>query len=83
MILTTSQLLAWLYLAVAILFLVILYHIIFIVVDVRKIVRRFETLSQEVEAVVLKPISMIDQILKFVVGLVEERSKKHESKKVK
>lgn len=72
-----------LYIAVAVMLIVVLYHIIFIVVDARKIARRIENLTQEVETVVMKPLSMADQVLQWVMEFIQEKTEKHEQKHVK
>lgn len=69
-----------LYIAVAILLLIVLYHVIFVIVDLRKIVRRIEGITQEVEAVILKPLSMTDKALEWVNGFIESKTRKHEKK---
>jgi hypothetical protein len=72
-----------LYIAVAVLLLIVLYHVIFIVVDARKIARRIENLTQEVETVVMKPLSMADQLLQWMVDFIQEKAEKHEKKNLK
>ncbi len=59
------------------------YHLLFILVDLRKMVRRFEDITQQVEAMILKPISMADQILAWIMEQLESRKhgKKHHEKK--
>lgn len=58
-----------------------LYHLLFILVDVRKIVRRFDDVTMQVEALILKPISVADQILLWVMEQIEHK-KKHAKKHV-
>ena len=72
-----------LYIAVAVMLIVVLYHVIFIVVDARKIARRMESLTQEVEAVIMKPLSMADQLLEWMVAFFQEKAEKHEKKHIK
>ncbi len=62
--------------AVAVMLLLILYHVIFIVVDLLKILRRVESMTQELEDVLMKPLSMIDRILQWVIDMVESSQKK-------
>ncbi len=69
-----------LYIAVAVMLIVVLYHVIFIVVDLRKIARRFNDVTEEVETVIMKPISMADQALEWVLKFLEEKSEKHTKK---
>ncbi len=66
-----------LYIAVAVMLIVVLYHVIFIVVDARKIARRISDLTEEVEAVIMKPLSMADQLLQWMVEFVQEKVEKH------
>jgi hypothetical protein len=65
-----------LYIAVAVMLIVVLYHVIFIVVDARKIARRIESLTEEVETVIMKPLSMADQLLQWMVEFVQEKAEK-------
>jgi hypothetical protein len=48
--LTSVDILHGLYIAVGIMLIVVLYHVIFIVVDLRKTMRRVASVSEEVEA---------------------------------
>lgn len=66
--------------AIAILVLIVLYHVIFIVVDLRKVMRRVEGLTQELEDVLMKPLSMVDAILQWVLDTIESGKKKHDKK---
>ena len=77
---TPDALLTGLLIAVSILLLVVLYHILFIVVDVRRIARRFESLSQEIETVILKPLSLTDKLINLAVGFFEEHAAKKKGK---
>lgn len=70
-----------LYIAVAIMLIVVLYHVIFIVVDLRKTMRRIETVTEELQTVILQPLSMADQAMQWVKGFLEEKAKQHEKKK--
>lgn len=68
-----------LYIAVAVMLIVTLYHVIFIVVDLRKIVRRVDSVTEEVETMIMKPLSMTDQALEWMINFFQEKadSKKH------
>lgn len=74
---SSVDILQGLYIAVAIMLIVVLYHVIFIVVDLRKVLRRIEGVSQEVESVIMKPLSMTDKALEWVNGFIEEKAKHH------
>ncbi|MDO8468538.1 MAG: hypothetical protein Q7S29_02155 [Candidatus Peribacter sp.] len=77
---SASDLLLGMEFAIAILVLIVLYHVIFIVVDLRKVMRRVEGLTQELEDVLMKPLSMVDAILQWVLDTIESGKKKHEKK---
>lgn len=70
-----------LYIAVAVMLMIVLYHVIFIVVDLRKVLRRIDTVTEEVETVIMKPLSMTDQAIEWLVAFFQEKAKKHEHKK--
>jgi hypothetical protein len=51
-------------------------------VDLRKILRRVEDITKELEDVLMKPLSMVDRILQWVIDMVESSQKKeHHAKK--
>ncbi|MDD4287578.1 MAG: hypothetical protein PHO20_00105 [Candidatus Peribacteraceae bacterium] len=77
---SASDLLLGMEFAIAILVLIVLYHVIFIVVDLRKVMRRVEGLTQELEDVLMKPLSMVDAILQWVLDTIESGKKKHDKK---
>lgn len=81
--LTAQDIFTFLSILAVVMVILALYHLIFVLVDARKIVRRFEDITQQVEAVILKPISMADQILAWIMQQLEHRKhgKKHHEKK--
>jgi|GEM_PF-1277774 len=85
MMLTADDVLTGLLIAVAVLLLIVLYHALFIVVDMRKIMKRVEGVSEQVEDVIMKPLVMTDKILEWVLeyieGLDKSGQKKHHEKK--
>lgn len=81
---TSGDVLIYLQITVAVLLVVVLYHILFIAVDLRKILRRFESITREVEDIIMKPINAADYILEGIVQYLEEQqggSKKSSTKK--
>ncbi len=72
-------------LAVAML-VILLYHLIFVSVSLRRIADRMDQVSKDVEAVILKPIGAIDYMLDWVLSMVDtmrvdsEHKKKHHHK---
>ncbi len=80
MTLTYEQALMFLYMLVAVMLIIVLYHAIFIVVDVRKITRSAQNVTEEVQKVVLRPLSVADQIMDYVMSMINE--KKHAKKRV-
>lgn len=68
---------------IAVLLLIILYHVLFIVVDLRKTMKRVETISQLTEATVSKPLAMADQMMDWAIGAMvglAEGKKEHHGK---
>lgn len=76
----TADIMTGLYIAVAVLLLIVLYHLIFIVVSLRKVMKRVDTVSLELETVILKPLSMTDKALEWVTGFLEGKAEKHSKK---
>ncbi len=78
---TGPDVLTALYIAVAIMLLIVLYHVLFIVVDARKIVRRIQHVTHELESVLVKPLSVADKAFQWVIdyfeGDKEKQHKKH------
>lgn len=76
-----SDIMMGLYIAVAVMLIIVLYHVMFIVVDLRKILRRFDAVTREVEAVIMKPLSMTDQALEWMIHFFQEKAEKQRHKK--
>lgn len=68
------SLLSGLYIVVGIMLAIVLYHILFIVVDLRKILRRIEGITAEVEGMIMKPIGLLDHLLQWVTEWVEAQA---------
>jgi len=77
---TSFDVLTYLQISVAILLILVLYHALFIAVDVRRIVRRIDDITRQVEDVIMKPISMVDQILEWILGNIEATRRKTKKK---
>lgn len=77
---TMEGVLAGLYALVAVMIIVVLYHTLFIIVDLRKIMRRFEETTAQIEATLLKPLAIIDEAFQWVMDHLHSRKKKHTSK---
>lgn len=60
---------------------VLLYHLIFVSVSLRRITGRLDQVSKDVEAVILKPIGAIDFILEWVLSLLDTMRADGEKKK--
>ena len=80
---TMDQILTVLQIAAVIFLLIILYHGLFITVDLRKTMRRVNDVTRQIEDTVMKPISMADHILQWVMEYIEKdnKSSKKKSKK--
>lgn len=86
MVLTADQVLTAILILVAVMLVIVLYHSLFIVVDLRKVMKRVESVSGQVEDIIMKPLTMTDTILQWVLEYIESLDnsgkKKHEHKKV-
>jgi len=80
---TMDQVLTVLQIAAVVFLLIILYHGLFIAVDLRKTMRRVNDVTRQIEDTVMKPISMADHILQWVMEYVEKDQKKGAKKKTK
>ena len=81
---SATDIMTGLYIAVAVMLLIVLYHTLFVVVDLRKILRRIETVTKELESVLMKPISVADKALQWVIEYFEDDGKeKHHQKHVR
>lgn len=78
---TTAGVQTGLWVAAGVLALVILYHVLFIVSDLRRIVRRAERLTSEVESLVEKPLAFTDRVLRWAIHAVEEKKSEHHHSK--
>ena len=72
---TMQGLLSVLYAVVAIMIIVVLYHLLFIVVDLRKIMRRLEDTTAQVEAMILKPLAILDDAFQWVMDHMHSQKK--------
>lgn len=60
---------------------IVLYNLLFVVVDVRKITRRIEGITEELESAILKPISLTDKAFKWAMHALEKGKEKKHGKK--
>ena len=78
---TSGDVLVYLQITVAVLLVIVLYHLLFITVDLRKVLRRVEGITKEVENIIMKPISAADQILEVILSFVESQANEKPKKK--
>ncbi len=77
----SSTVLAALGILALVMCIIVLYHLLFIAVDLRKITRRIENVTADVEGVIRKPLFAVDQILEFALQWLDERKGGHHKKK--
>jgi hypothetical protein len=80
MVWTTETFLGVLSVVAVVMLIIVLYHALFVMVDLRKILRRIEGITHELESVLLKPLAMTDKILSWIMEHLEEHAqgkKKH------
>lgn len=75
------SLLSGLYIVVGVMLVVVLYHVLFIVVDLRKILRRLEGVTGEVEAMIMRPLGLMDHLLEWLMEFVEAKAGQRKGKK--
>jgi cell shape-determining protein MreC len=87
---TLTDVFQYLEITVAVLLIIVLYHILFITVGFRKILRRIETITSEIQEVIMKPMNVADHILEGIVKYMDTQgaapkkgSKKTKAKKKK
>lgn len=74
---TSAEIMTVLYLVVAVMLIIVLYHVLFIVVDLRKTLRRVDRVTESAESVAMKPLAVADQALEFAIGYFAEHKHKH------
>jgi hypothetical protein len=70
-----ADILAGLWILVAVMIVIVLYHLLFIVVDLRKVMRRVSRVSEQVEGVILKPLAMADQAVEWMIDFLNGKKK--------
>lgn len=82
--LSSGDILTLLIILAVILVIVILFNIIFVTVSMRRVARRADTVSKEMEAIVIKPLQTADAAVEWVVSFLDGwREEKHAKKKHK
>lgn len=67
---STTQLIVLTYAAVGLMLLVALYHVIVILVDLRKIVRKAVHVSEHIESTVIQPLSWMEQGIGIITAML-------------
>lgn len=64
---------------------IVLYQLVFATMALRRIMKRYDALSQDIEALLIKPVSAIDSIIDWFLAVMDgmQSSKKEEEKKLK
>lgn len=65
-----------LYVVVGVMLVVVLYHVLFIVVDLRKILRRIEGITGEVESMIMRPLGLLDHLITLLTEFLEAKAGK-------
>ncbi len=82
--LTVNDVLMFLAILAVVMLIVLLYHLIFIAVDVRKITARINDVTKELEEVIMTPLALIENSMTWITEMVmslygeeKEKKKKH------
>ena len=81
--LTYNDVLTLLLIIAVAMLIILLYHLIFVSVSLKRITDRMDDLSKDVEAIILKPIGAIDYVLDWFLSVVDSmrEDKKHKKGK--
>ena len=64
------------------LLIILLYHLIFVSVSLRRVADRIDQVSKDLESVILKPIGAVDYMLDWFLSMVDGmKADKHHKKK--
>lgn len=80
--LSLNDLLTLLSVVAVVMVIVLVYHLIFVSVSLRRIAERMDDLSQEIEGLILKPIGAVEYLIDWFAGAVEGMRAGKEEKKV-
>lgn len=75
---TSMDVMTVLYIVVAVMLIIILYHVLFIVVDIRKSMRRVDRISESIEGLMMKPLNVADEAMQWAVEFIAEQKHKHQ-----
>lgn len=81
--LSTDEITILLQILLILLGIIVLYHLVFAAWSLRKILKRVEAVTRNVEELLMKPIHMADTGVEFVTSLLAEHQKKASKKKSK
>jgi hypothetical protein len=73
--LTSADVLTFLIILIGIMVVVVLYHMLFIVVDLRRILKKVDRVTTQVEEFILKPIAIMDQVVTALLDLFDGKKK--------
>lgn len=81
----TSDILTVLLIIAVLLLIVVLYNVLFIVVDMRKIARRMNAITEQVEGMIMKPLSLVEEsmtwLTDFLLGMYSDQEEKKNAHK--
>ncbi len=62
---------------------IVLYQLVFATLSLRRLLKRYDLLSQDIEALIVKPVSAIDSIIDWFLAVMEgmQSSKKEKGEK--
>ncbi len=84
--LSLSDLLSLVSIVAVMLLCIVLYHTVFIAVNLRRLTRRINDLYEDVEEMIIKPLSVADSIMEWLrdyfKGKADHHGKNHAKKKV-
>jgi hypothetical protein len=79
--LTYNDILTLLSIIAVAMLIILMYHLIFVSVSLRRIADRMDQVSKDVEAIILKPIGAVDYMLDWFLSMVDSMKADNHPKK--
>jgi hypothetical protein len=72
---TSAEIMTVLYIVVAVMLIIVLYHVLFIAVDLRRTLKRVDRITESAESIAMKPLAVADQALDWVTEYFAQKTK--------
>jgi hypothetical protein len=69
--LTLGDIFLLLQLFAVVLGIIVLYQLVFATLSLRRILKRYDSLSQDIESLIIKPIGAVDYVIDWFIAVIE------------